>query len=298
VVTWLVSTMWAPRALATSPDAEFEIAQSSAASQLPAFGVTSVKPNKSGGGGTFINFQPSGRFTGTNITLRALIRVAYGTTQPLPDSQISGGPDWLDSDRFDIEAKTDTEPPRDAQGAPRHMMLMLRALLADRFRLVVRNETRERPIYALVVSENDGRLGPKLRRVGVDCAAVRAGRVAAPPATPANAVPKPLCGGMKGGPGKLAGTGTLPEIATILSKWLDREVFDQTDLIGYFELELDWAPLQTQAGAGGPETGSRPGDSGPGIFTAIQEQLGLKLRPTRGPVDVLVIDQAEQPSPD
>jgi hypothetical protein len=145
-VTLLVSTMWAPRALATSPDAEFEIAQSSAASQLPAFEVTSVKPNKSGGGGTFINFQPSGRFIGTDITLRALIRVAYGTTQPLPDSQISGGPDWLDSDRFDIEAKTDTEPPRDAQGAPRHMMLMLRALLADRFKLVVRNETRERPI--------------------------------------------------------------------------------------------------------------------------------------------------------
>jgi uncharacterized protein (TIGR03435 family) len=289
--------MWVFRELATSVDAEFDFAQSSAASQSPAFDVTSVKPNKSGVGGTFINFQPSGRFTGTNVTLRALIRIAYGTPQVLPDSQVSGGPDWLDSDRFDVEGKTDAEPARDAQGIPRQMILMLRALLADRFKLVVRNETRERPTYALVVSRNDGRLGPKLRRVDVDCAAVRTGRVVAPPTASANPVTRPLCGGMKDGPGKLAGGGaTMAELATILSKYVDREVFDQTGLNGHFELELDWIPFQGQASA--TDTGFRVADSGPGIFTATQEQLGLKLNATRGSVDVLVIDHAEQPPPD
>ena len=146
----------------------------------PTFEVASIKPNKSGDGRVLIGFQPGGRFTATGITLRMLIAIAYGTPQPLPNFRIIGGPGWIDSDRFDIVAKAEGDVP---PGPDSPIPLMIRAMLADRFKLVVHNESRELPIYALVKARSDGKLGPQLRPATVDCAALAAarGRGGAPP---------------------------------------------------------------------------------------------------------------------
>jgi len=146
----------------------------------PAFEVASVKPNKAGDKRVSIGMQPGGRFTAAGVTLRMLIGLAYGTPQPRPDSQMIGGPDWIGSDRFDIVAKAEGDV---VPGPNGQLPLMLRALLADRFKLAVHNESRELPIYALVKSRSDGRLGPQLSPATVDCAALGAarGRGGAPP---------------------------------------------------------------------------------------------------------------------
>jgi len=149
----------------------------------PTFEVASVKPNNSGDGRVFVQNQP-GRFTATNVTLRLLIRNAY----QLQDFQISGGPSWLGSDHFDIEAKIGgtVQAPLVAEqrSGPTPLQLMIRSLLAERFKLTVHSETKELPIYALVVARSDGRLGPDLHRSETDCAALTAaarGRGALPP---------------------------------------------------------------------------------------------------------------------
>ncbi len=135
----------------------------------PAFEVASIKPNKSGDGRVLIGFQAGGRYTATGITARMLVQQAY-RIQPF---QLLGAPDWLASDRFDIIAKAEGDV---APGPDGPLPLMLRGLLADRFKLAVHNETRELPIYALVKARSDGRLGPQLNRATVDCAAARGGR--------------------------------------------------------------------------------------------------------------------------
>jgi len=156
-------------------------------SAAPAFEVASIKPNNSGDGRIMLGNQP-GRFTATNVTLRLLIRNAY----QLQDFQISGGPGWLASDHFDIVAKIDAAvqdeiaaagPPRAGQG-PSKIQLMIRSLLADRFKLEVHTETKEQPIYALVMARSDGRFGPQLKKSDTDCAAMMAagrGRGPVPP---------------------------------------------------------------------------------------------------------------------
>ena len=146
----------------------------------PVFEVASIKPNKSGDGRMLIGFQPGGRFSATGITLRMLIGIAYGSPQPLPNFRIIGGPSWINSDRFDIVAKAEGDVP---PGPDSPFPLMIRAMLADRFKLVVHNESRELPIYELVLARSDGKLGPQLRPATVDCAAMAAarGRGGAPP---------------------------------------------------------------------------------------------------------------------
>src|SRR5438067_1886275 len=121
----------------------------------PAFEVASVKRNKAGDSRTLIEFPPGGRFSAVGVTVRMLITMAYGTPQPLSNSRIIGGPGWLGSDRFDIVAKTDSPV---APGPTGSLPLMLRALLADRFKLAAHNESRELPIYALVKARSDGKL--------------------------------------------------------------------------------------------------------------------------------------------
>src|SRR5688572_22475662 len=139
----------------------------------PAFEVASVKPNKSGDQRVMIQLPPSGRFTATNIPLRLLLRQAFD----VQGFQIVGGPNWLDSDRFDIVAKTP-----DGMTAPDQMRPMLRALLADRFKLVAHNETREMPIYSLALARTDAKLGPALSVAKVDCEArCNAARRGGPP---------------------------------------------------------------------------------------------------------------------
>ncbi|HEY7441324.1 MAG TPA: TIGR03435 family protein [Vicinamibacterales bacterium] len=263
----------------------------------PTFEVASVRPNKSGEPFVRLGIQPGGRYTATNVPLRLLIRNAY----QLQDSQIIGAPGWVDSDRFDIVAKAEGDvPPSVPGGPPGPIQFMLRALLAERFNLKMHSEQRELPIYALVLARADGRLGPQLRPAAADCAAVLAARRGGPP--PASPQPgERLPCGMRIGPGQLSG-GSLPLslFASTISPFVQRVVVDRTGLSGNFDFELSWTPDQIPQGPPPPGAPQQPpiDPGGPSILTAVQEQLGLKLDSTRGPVEVFVIDNVTQPTPD
>jgi uncharacterized protein (TIGR03435 family) len=282
------------------------VARTQTPAGAPTFEVASVKPNTSGDGRVQVQNQPGGRFTATNVTLRMLIRQAY----QLQDFQITGGPGWLPDDHFDIVAKADGTQ-QDAfvaqqRGAgPTAVQMMIRALLAERFSLVVHNETREMPIYALILARSDGRFGPQLKKSDTDCAALAAagrgrGRANGPPAaiTPG----QPMACGIQIGMGSLVmGGASLSQFASSLANFVGRVVLDKTGLAGGFDLNLTWTPDNLpQRPPGAPEplfNGVAIDPNGPSIFTALQEQLGLKLDSQRGPVEVLVIDKAEHPTP-
>jgi uncharacterized protein (TIGR03435 family) len=292
----LIATLAAVSGLVGATMVSRGFAQAPAAT--PTFEVASVKPNRSGDGRIMLGLQPGGRFTATNVTLGVLIRNAYR----VQDFQIVGGPGWLSSDRFDIVAKAEGDPPQD------EIQLMMRALLADRFKLAVHNEERELPIYALALARPDGKPGPKLRPSTTDCEALRArGRGAAPPPGPPPGPPSgppggPMNCGMRMAPGNfVAGGMPLAQLATTLSQIVGRVVQDRTGLSGQFDFELSFTPEQMPQGpppgANGPPL--PPIDpNGPSLFTALQEQLGLKLESTKGSVDVLVIDRVEPPTID
>ena len=262
----------------------------------PTFDVASVKPNKSGEGGTRIMFQPGGRFVATHIDLKSLIRLAYD----VQDFQISGGPSWINSDKYDIEARGAapdmgamrdmTEEQRKAANDLRKQMI--RALLADRFKLTIRKESKDAPIYALVVAKGGPKikeLPPEVKTPGED-----------PKEMPDKPDPKrPMRGGMRMGRGEINSMGIkLSFLADNLSGQVGRKVIDQTGLKGDYTFELKWTPDESQGqGFKGPGDGPPPPDAnGPSIFTALQEQLGLKLESQKGPVDLLVIDHAEKAS--
>ncbi len=264
----------------------------------PAFEVASVKPNNSGDGRVMFANQPGGRFTATNVTLKMLIRMAY----QLQDFQIVGGPGWMTSDHFDIVAKAEDGAPPETPSldrtAPTRTQLMIRALLAERFQLVVHTESRELPIYALVLARSDGKLGPDLHKSDVDCAALFAagrGRGPLPPPGPPPAGERMPCG-IRIGMGNMAiGSAPLSQIANAMANFLGRTVLDKTGLTGNYDANLTWTPDQMpQRPPGAPEL--PPLDpNGPSIFTAVQEQLGLKLDSQKGQVSALVIDRAERP---
>ena len=263
-------------------------------SSTATFEVASVKPNKSGDQRVMMSMPPTGRVTATNIPVRLLIQQAYDV-QPF---QIVGGPGWIASDRFDVTAKG-------PEGAtPEQIRPMMRALLADRFKLITHTETREMPIYHLALARADGKLGPNLKPGTIDCAAMR-GRRGGPPPAPPQPGQAMECGFMVG-PGNMnAGGMPMLELARALSGFVGRMVIDKTGLKGEYDFQLTYAP----EGRGGlPGLPPGPGPSGldapaadpnrPSLFTALQEQLGLKLDSQKGPVDVLVIDRLEQPSED
>jgi uncharacterized protein (TIGR03435 family) len=276
----------------TAPDPEFEAA--------------SAKRNTSVDGRRNLEVTPGGRFVATYATLRELVTLAY----PLPsgrvrdDSQISGGPSWINSDHFDVVAKAagmpaglDSNVPA---GAARHeeinaieqVRLMLRTLLADRFKLTVHNEIMNRPVYALVIARRDGRLGPHLHKVEIDCAALRDGVQRSVRPEPGMAG----CGGFRLlRAGRLTGHAvTMSLLAASLPGSVGRIVLDRTGLSGLFDLDLEWTLEQAPSlGTGAP----LPTD-GVSIFTAVQEQLGLKLESTEGRLDVLVLDRVEKPTED
>jgi uncharacterized protein (TIGR03435 family) len=263
-----------------------------------AFEVASVKQNKSTSGRFSMSAQPGGRFSASNVTLEQFIRVAY----QLQDYQLSGGPSWLGSDRFDVEAKAGVDIAdaftSERRPGPSALHLMLRALMADRFKLAVHTESRELPVYALVVARSDGRLGPNLVRSTVDCAVVSAadGRGNTPP--PDSRAPIGPCN-FGGRPGTFAArTTTMFQFANGLATFVNRTVLDRTGLTGNFDLDLTWTPDQLPQRAPGATDASPVDPNGPSIFTAVQEQLGLKLQATTGPVDVLVIDHVEHPTAD
>jgi uncharacterized protein (TIGR03435 family) len=248
----------------------------------PAFEIASVKPTKSGVPLPFV--RSPGRFT-MRAPLRVLIQNAY---QLLQDAQLVGGPSWLTSDRFDIVATVAGNPP------PEQIPLMLRALLADRFKLVVHTETRELPIYAFVLARRDGKLGARIRPATFDCLAARGRAKGSLPMPPESSGREPCA--MRFRPGNIiAGGISLAQLADRLAPFVNRVVIDQTGVAGNFDFDLEWTPDQWKPDV---TQQSQIIPNGPSLFTAVQEQLGLRLEAARGPVQVLVIDSVEQPTPD
>jgi uncharacterized protein (TIGR03435 family) len=287
VAVWFVLMVTAPWLWAQTP--------SGVAPARLAFDVASVKANHSGDSRRMIGPAPGGRFVAVNQTVRDLIPFAYGLPQVAAAIRIVGGPRWLDTDRFDIDAKADGSP------SPQELGLMLRTLLADRFQLTVHSETREAPIYALVMARSDGALGARLRRSEVsevECAARRAAirRNESVPAIPPGA--RPVCGTGRSIPGNVTAVGwSMDTLATTLIPFVGRVVSDRTALAGLFDIGLEWTPDPSQRPANAPEP-SNVDPNGPSLFTALQERLGLKLESNRGPVDVLAIDRVERPTAD
>jgi uncharacterized protein (TIGR03435 family) len=260
----------------------------------PAYEVASVKPNRTPAAVTRMQAAP-GRYSWTAATLKTLITVAH-QRNAFDQREVVGGPDWIDSERFDVEVQA---PPgatlTDPDGFPGPVFAMVRAVLADRFGLVTHNEVRERPVYALTTTRADRRLGGSLKRVDTDCSdAMR--RLAAPTPGAPPAGPPPCSFGS--GPGQLIGTSvSLAMVANILSRQVGRPVVDRTGITDYFDLTLAFAPESDARTSNGPPPAPMPAVAdAPSIFTALQEQLGLKLEATRAPVDVLVIDKASQPT--
>jgi len=261
-----------------------------------AFEVATVKLNTSGDGSRRgIGTPPGGRLMLTDVPLRTILRFAYD----VQNVQLAGGPGWMDTDFFDVEAKAPSDLVASNALVPMATFReMMRVLLADRFKLTIRHETRRLSIYELVVARKDGRLGPQLRQAPVDCEALERSNQR----PPVQIDGQPTCGGSLRG-GNLALNGwSMSRLAVNLQTWVDRMVVDRTELHGGFNLKLEWQLDQRPQydAIGGP---ARPVEipverTGPSIFSAIEEQLGLKLQPATGPVDVLVIQHVEKPTPD
>jgi bla regulator protein blaR1 len=258
------------------------------------FEAASVKPSNATIPGMGIRRQPGGRFNTVNTPLKLLITFAY----QIQDFQLVGGPGWMNSDRFDIVAKMEGDPPPIIPGSGAdHMMLAMRSLLADRFKLVVHRETRQLDIYALTMTKPGGPPGPALKPASGDCSpAAFAARRGGPPPTGG---PPPVVCGMQQGPGRIRFGGfPLSLFATGISNRVGRAVVDRTGLTGNWDFELSFA-AEVPPGALPPgEQPPRADPDAPDLFTAVREQLGLKLESTKGPVEVLVIDSVQQPTPD
>jgi len=235
------------------------------------FDVATIKPNTENDNRMMMRPLPGGGFTASGVTLKQLIMQAYD----IVGFQLTGEPRWVGTDRWDVQARAEGFQDRIPLEPER---AMLRALLADRFQLKVHGETREMPVYGLVLAKN----GPKLAAV-------------ADPAKPP---------GLRQGPGSLRFTkSTIAMLARQLGLQLGRNVIDKTGLAGVYDFALEWTPEPGQGG--GPEAfGFPPGTpgpsnatfNGPSIYTAVQEQLGLRLDSQRGPAEVLVVDFVDKPS--
>ena len=281
-------TMIAIAAMASSPRA----GQTQSASDR--FDVVSVKPNRSGALNIGFDLPGSRRFIVNNAPLRDIIRFAHD----VDEARLVGGPDWIRSERFDIIATAERDIPAwTPDGPPDVLLSMVRSLLAERFHLDTHRDTRELPVYALVLARSDRKLGPRVSVSSVDCAAALATRAAPQPASPGEA---PACG-MRIGPGQmLLGGVPMSRFATVLASFAGRLVIDRTDLTGAYNLQLSWTPqgrLQGPAPDGAPPLPATD-PNGASLFASIQEQLGLKLEPIRAPVEVVVIDRVDRPSPD
>jgi uncharacterized protein (TIGR03435 family) len=252
----------------------------------PSFEVASVKPNTQRIGIRGHSF-PGDRFLATNVPLRDLIIVAYGQPgQMLPYPQLLGGPTWIDTDRFDVNAKVGSE----SLNSVAQKQLMLRTLLSERFKLVVHTETKDLPVYTLVLSRRDSTLGRQLRHAEVDCEALLASQHGRRERCILYALPS----------GKLMLRGqTIGALADALTILLNRMVIDETGLSGGFDADADFNPEglpgMAQLRSDDP---NRQATDVPSLFTAMQEQLGLKLESSQAPVEVVVIDSVERPTED
>ena len=246
------------------------------------FEVVSIKPNTSGAPETTLRPDPSGRLVATNTTTRMLLRVAFDDKSvygALPDFRVVGGPDWLATDRFDIRA----QPERPIR--PEDMGPAVLAMLEDRFRLKAHHEQRQLPVYELTLANGQSKMKTvDVPTPGVEEAAgpppsCRDGRLPANFKPPASHVFVNSCA--------IVGSAVpVTQLVYVLSQSLDRPVIDKTNLKGLFDFRLEFAPVQLSA----------PSDPRPSVFAAIQEQLGLRLVSTRGPIDVVVVDSIQKPS--
>jgi uncharacterized protein (TIGR03435 family) len=253
----------------------------------PQFEVASIKPAAPDAQGMWIRPSPGGRLTITNMSLKELIVFAW-RVQPY---QVSGGPQWIDSARFDIVAKSENNATGDER------QFMLRSLLADRFQLVTHSETKELPIYALVLARKDGKLGPNLTEAKEG--GCTKPDFTQPPAPPEPGKPPTLnCGQQMMSLRSLTAVAApISQIVPMLARMLGRTIIDKTGVTGKYDIRLEWTPDESQTATLPPDAPKPAADSaGPSIFTALQEQLGLKLESQKGPVEVLVIDRAEKPT--
>lgn len=271
--------------LAASLLPSFSMWAQEATKDRPAFEVASVKRSPPGEDldlPTPGTTQPSGRWFARNVSLRLLLLSAHG----LRSGELVGGPSWIDSEQFNIEARAPAGTPAE------RMRLMAQTLLADRFRLRTHTEERRTPAYALVLARRDGRLGRGLRRTASDCSA---GRLQGPKSADGLF----LCGGVSfrvvDGVRQVRLRGySLPEFLKIAlaSPILGLTTLDRTGLTGYFDIDIDYVMPPSPGVAD-----SRPVD-GPPLVEAVESQLGLRFERREEVVQVLVIDHAEMPDPD
>jgi bla regulator protein BlaR1 len=231
------------------------------------FEVASVKPATPHTSGTSFEITPAGGLS-ARISLGFLIAVAY----QIKPFQLLGAPAWLDKEEYAIAAKPPAGPlPKRPGQIDAEFIERLRALLAERFQLAVHKESREMPAYVLLIAKK----GPKLREVDA----------------------KPEDFRLRLGRGWIRNEGEakVAMLTSLLSNQLDRPVFDETGLAGFYKFDLTWTPDSPvpfrEATAARP-----PAEAGPSLFTALQEQLGLKLEAARRPVQMIVIDKVERPS--
>ena len=254
-------------------------AQSPAAAQ---FEVAAIRRNTSPDYDGSIGSQPNGRFVVRSVPLRFIIQVVH----EVPAFRVTGGPDWLDIERWDIQAKA-------AEAVPEAQLhAMMRALLADRFKLALRRETRPVTGFALVRGRPNGPLGPQLHAHSEPCPPDPQ-----PAPAPAAFDAVPPCGKMSGSDRLIRMTARpLADLATILSRRVARPVVDRTGLTGLFDVQLQWT-ADARSGAPLTQAPAAP-DDGVSLFTALQEQLGLRLQSERVDTEFLVIDRVERPSED
>jgi uncharacterized protein (TIGR03435 family) len=269
------------------------LSMTQAQSSLPSFEVASIKPNKTGDMRMMLRIAPGSKFEASGVTIKLLLEQAYN----IKDDQLSGAPPWLDSERYDINAKPEDSVAAEMEKLPMEQRRekfgqMIQSLLIERCKLEVGHDSKELPIYALVVAKN----GPKMTKSNfVPPDKPPAG----PPPTGKDGV-HPQGSIMMQGRGNLTATGVeLSALVNILSRAAGRMVVDKTGLSGRWDYKLQWTPDNNEGPAppGGPPAGAPPPEtSGPDLFTAIQEQLGLKLEAQKAPVDIIVIKHIEKPS--
>jgi uncharacterized protein (TIGR03435 family) len=263
------------------------------------FEVASIKPCKTNtsrmrGGG---DSSPGRLSTGCDLLVdenslgliqRAYVRFAGGHTNPLGVLPIKGGPAWIHSQMYRIEAKAEGHPTLEMMQGP-----MLQALLEDRFRLKVHRETKEGPVYLLMPAKG----GPRLKPSQEGSCTQMPLNFPLPPLAPGQRYCRAMIALRS--PAVNAEASTLGEFSKLLNLALDRPVLDKTGISGRFDIHLEFSADEATPGLRAPlpdAPAAAPDATGPAIFTAIQEQLGLKLTPAQGPVELLVIDHIERPS--
>ena len=263
-----------------------------AAAQAERFEVASVRAGGTPNAFPGVSLLPGGRISAPNVTLRELIRNAYG----LDETRALGGPEWIGQARFAVEAKA-ARP----DATPSQLQAMLATLLAERFSLKIRHEPRALPVFLLTVVRSDGRLGPALRRAGAACDPITR-PPGVPPRNPRlDSLPVGLtlaklegrCPTMSAH-GWMAGRAiTMAQLASRLTPYAGREVLDRTNLAGEFAFELRYGPELPPIVSGARVPPAADGES---LFTAVREQLGLALEAARAPLDVIVIEGAQRPT--